>query len=288
MKRSLCLTLALFAVAATAQRNRDRDWWQYGDHETIRQTYTISSGSGPAKLLVDNISGFIHVTGGAGSQVKVSVERSTRAESNEALAAAKRDVKLDMSQQGNSVRLYEDGPFRSRDGVNYRGDNYYGYRVAFDYEIQAPTDIELVLKTINNGDIVVKRTSGAFDVHGLNGGIEMQEISGYGTVYTLNGKVNVSFTKNPVKDSEFHTLNGTVDVHFQPGLDADLHFHTLNGGVYADFDVTAIPTPGSEKSNGMFVYRSSRRQMDGRAGKGGPQLSFNSLNGSIRLYSKGI
>ena len=65
------------------------------------------------------------------------------------MAEAKRDVKLDMSQQGNFVRLYVDGPFRSNNGVNYRGDNYYGYRVVFDYDIQVPVGTELVLKTIN-------------------------------------------------------------------------------------------------------------------------------------------
>jgi hypothetical protein len=288
MKRFDCLVLALVPLLAFGQRYRDRDSWKFEDRETIRQSYSVASGSGPAKLLVDNVSGFIHVTGASGSQVQVSVERHTRAESNEAIAAAKREVKLDMSQQGNTVRLYEDGPFRSHDGINYRGDSYYGYHVAFDYEIQVPRDIELVLKTINDGDIVVKGTNGVFDVHGLNGGIEMDQISGYGTVHTLNGKVNVSFTKNPEKDTTFHTLNGTVDVHFKPGLDADLRVHTLNGGVYADFDVTTMPTQGTEKSNGMFVYRSSRRDMSLRAGRGGPELNFHSLNGAIRLYTKGI
>ena len=286
MRRIACL--ALLPLLAFAQRYRDGDSWRFEDHETIRQSYNVASGSGPAKLLVDNISGFIHVTGGSGSTVQVSVERRTRAESNEAIASAKREVKLDMSQQGNTVRLYEDGPFRSNDGINYRGDHYYGYHVTFDYEIQVPHDIELVLHTVNEGDIVVKGTNGVFDVHGLNGGIEMHQVSGYGTVHTLNGKVNVSFTKNPEKETSFHTLNGTVDVHFKPGLDADLRVHTLNGGVYADFDVTTVPIQGARNGDGKFVYRSNNRDMSLRAGKGGPELNFHSLNGAIRLYTKGI
>jgi len=280
---------AVLPVLAAGQ-SRDRDW-KFEDREALRRTFDVAGGSGPAKLLVDNISGFVHVTGAAGRQVEISVERSTRAESSEALAAAKRDVKLDMDQQGNSVRLYVDGPFRSLGGVRNRGDQYYGYRVNFDYEIRVPEQTELVLKTVNNGEIVVKRTSGPFEIHGLNGGIDLEEVTGYGSVHTLNGKVKVAFSSNPTRDSEFRTLNGTVDVYFQPNLNADLDFHTLNGGVYSDFAVTAKPgvisSPDSGGS-GRFVYRSDGRSREGRAGAGGPHLSFHSLNGAIRLHSKGL
>ena len=146
---------------------------------------------------MDNIHGFVHVTGYSGSQVQVSIEKHIYADSNEAMAEAKRDVKMDMSQQGNFVRLYEDGPFRSPNGMNYRGDDYYGYRVVFDFDVQVPYDTELVLKGVNHGDIQVKKTTGDYEIHGLNGGIEMEEITGSGLVSTLNGKVKVTFSKNP-------------------------------------------------------------------------------------------
>ena len=194
---------------------------------------------------MDNVSGFVHVTGYSGAQVQVSVARHIGADSIAALAEAKRDVKLDMSQQGNFVRLYVDGPFRNHDGVNYRGDDYYGYRVTFDYDIQVPSDTELVLKTINDGDIEVKKTTGDFTINGLNGGIDMQEISGSGSVRTLNGPVKVAFTRNPAKPSEFHSLNGNVDVYFQPGAQRRLgfphperrHLYRFRRSLTADFRI---------------------------------------------------
>src|SRR5205085_2755701 len=103
---------------------------------TIRRAFDAASGSGARKLLVDNIHGYVHVTGTSGSQVQVMIEKHIYADSSEAMAEAKRDVKMDMSQQGNFVRLYEDGPFRNGYGgygVNYRGESYYGYRVVFDF-----------------------------------------------------------------------------------------------------------------------------------------------------------
>jgi hypothetical protein len=287
MKVTLILMMAALPLAAA---NWDDDHrWKVDDKETIRRTFDAAVGSGGRKLLVDNIHGFIHVTGTSGSQVQVSIEKHIYADSNEAMAEAKRDVKMDMSQQGNFVRLYEDGPFRSANGTNYRGDNYYGYRVVFDFEVQVPYDTELVLKGVNHGDIQVKKTTGDYDIHGLNGGIDMEDVSGSGLVSTLNGKVKVTFNRNPSKATQFKTLNGSVDVYFQNGLNADLKFKKLNGGIYTDFEVAALPQTAAagDSVDGKFVYRSNR-QTTGRAGKGGPELSFDTLNGSIRLHSRTI
>ena len=290
MKRLVLLTMALLPVAGIAQRHGwDRDW-RVKDDESINRNFAVSADSGTAKLLVDNISGSIHVTGYSGREVQVKAQKHIGADSSAAIEEAKRDVKLDMSQQGNFVRLYVDGPFRGSNGTNYRGDDYYGYRVIFDYEIQVPFATELVLKTINAGDIVVKKSTGDYEINGLNGGIEMEEISGSGSIRSLNGPLKISFSKNPTKPTEFRTLNGKMDVYFQPPLDADLNFHTLNGGVYTDFDITTRPTQvkSGEKVDGKFVYRSDGRSMGARAGKGGPELTFNALNGAIRLHSKAL
>jgi len=273
MKSALILMMVALPLAAAWDDGHN---WKLDEKETIKRTFD-AAGSGPRKLLVDNIHGFIHVTGAAGSQVQVTVEKHVYADSSEAMAEAKRDIKLDMSQQGNFVRLYEDGPFRT----NHRGDSHYGYRVVFDFDVQVPFDIELVLKALNNG-IQVKKTTGDYDIHGLNGGIEMTDVAGSGLVSTLNGKVKVAFSKNPAKATQFKTLNGSNC------LNADLKFKKLNGGIYTDFDVSSIPrTVAGNSKDGKFIYRSDR-MVAGRAGKGGPELSFDTLNGNIRLHSRTI
>jgi hypothetical protein len=287
MRGTLIVMMAALPLAANGWDDHHR--WKLDEKETIRRTFDAAAGSGARKLLVDNIHGFVHVTGTSGSQVQVSVEKHIYADSTEAMTEAKRDVKMDMSQQGNFVRLYEDGPFRTANGTNYRGESYYGYRVVFDFDVQVPYDTELALKTVNHGDILVKKTTGDYDIHGLNGGIDMEDVSGSGLVSTLNGKVKVTFSKNPAKATQFKTLNGSVDVYFQNGLNADLKFKKLNGGIYTDFEVAALPQTAAagDSVNGKFVYRSNR-QTAGRAGKGGPELSFDTLNGSIRLHSRTI
>jgi hypothetical protein len=280
-------TLAILALAPMlllAQRE-ERTWDRHED-ETLTRSFPLTAAAGAQKLLVDNVNGFVHVTGYSGAEVRVTVKKRIDAESDAALAEAKRDVKLDLSQQGNFVRIYADGPFRSSNGVNYRGDRYYGYRVRFDCEVQVPAAAELVLKTIN-GAIEVKNSSGDFEINGLNGGIDMQGISGAGKVKTLNGALAVQFTRNPAKASEFHTLNGKMDIYFQPGLNADLSFHSLHGGIWSDFEIGPRPAVAgqAESRDGKFIYRNNGNTV-GRAGKGGPELKFDALNGAIELHSK--
>jgi hypothetical protein len=115
----------------------------------------------------------------------------------------------------------------------------------------------------------------------------MDGIGGSGDVHTVNGPINIQFAKNPLRPCTFKSVNGALDAHFEPGLSADLLFKTFNGQIYSDFDVTALPVPVGEpeRRNGMFVYRSNRLS-GGRAGHGGPQLSFDTLNGSIRLHQE--
>jgi hypothetical protein len=287
VKRIVILSLALSALSLAGHYDDWRDW-QYTDAETIQKSFNVTAASDPKKLFVDNMHGVIHVNGSSGSQIRVTVHRETRGRSNAAVQEAKRDVKLDISQQGNYVRFVDDGPWRTSHGNNYRGDDYYGYRVNFEYEIEVPTGTELELKGFNDR-IEVKGTTGNFDIHGFNGGINMEDITGSGWVETFNGSMKVAFRKNPDHDSTFKTFNGSVDVYFQPDFNADLHFKTFHGGVYSDFEVTPLPTTvaAGQNLNAKFVYRN-----DGggaaRVGKGGPSLSFSGFNGAIRLHSKGI
>jgi hypothetical protein len=284
MKRLLTLSLLMLPLLAARS---DESRWQYEERETIDRTFKVASGDNVASLAADLVNGYIHVTGNSGSEVKITIEKHIRAESPEALAKAKKDVRLDMTQQGNAVKLYEDGPFRSRNGgTRDRGDSYYGYRVVFDCEIQVPSGAGLDLHNLNSA-IQVKNSSGDFKVHALNGKVVMDEIAGAGSVETLNGSVKAAFSRNPARESSFRTLNGSIDIYFHSSPDADLSLQTLNGAVYSDFDVTTMPVTVKGASLGnRFVYR-SRGNTKVRAGKGGPELWFRTLNGSIRLHSKG-
>lgn len=276
MKRAIVLSLFLLP-AVTASAN---DSWWHEDHETIHKTFRVAAGDNVTKLISDQINGPIRVTGGSGSEIQITVEKRIRAESKSDLDEAKRQVKLEMTQSGNEVKLYEDGPSRHDEGWHHRH-----YNVVFECDVQVPAGAALDLRTMN-GTIEVRNTTGDYKIHTMNGKVDMDGVGGTGPVETMNGSVHVVFNRNPGRETSFHTMNGSVEVYFHDEPDADFTIETMHGGVYADFDVTTMPTTvKGEISGNRFVYRTGGT-MHVRAGKGGPMVNVHTMNGSIRLHSK--
>ena len=255
------------------------------EHENIERTFPAAKS-----IDIDNADGSITVMGTEAREVKVEIHKTIRARSAEKVQEAKREVRLDMTQQGDELRLYVDGPFRCKCGdgsFNYRGSHYYGYEVSFDFTVKAPRDTSVRLRTVNHGNIRLENTSGTFDVENINGGVDLVEVAGSGHAYALNRPLKVLYSRNPAGASDFGSLNGDVEVAFQPDLSADVWLKTFNGQAYTDFDVTALPSRPAvrEQHDGKYVYKS--HQFYGvRVGHGGPDLKFDAFNGDIRIRNR--
>ncbi len=87
------------------------------------QSVETKSFDGVKLVIVDNVDGPIQVTGRPGSGVQMEVRKHINAESPERLEAARREVKLDIQQSGDSLKLFVDGPFRCncKEGAVVRG-----------------------------------------------------------------------------------------------------------------------------------------------------------------------
>jgi hypothetical protein len=274
-------TLLILIGALTAAYGFDEE-----AKETIRKNYPAAK-----HLEVDNVQGFIHVTGYNGSEIQVVAEKRIVADSKDRLEAAQKDVKLDISQSGDTLTMYVDGPFRCNCGDNGRGIREHGrrgYRVIYDFEIKVPVATAVHLYTVNEGDIRLENTTGDFELSNVNRPIEAKEVGGSGKIHTVNGGITALFTKNPAANCSFVTVNGTIETSFQPGLNADVRVKTFNGRAYTDYEVTSLPrmAPVNERRDGKFVYRSD--DFTGmRIGNGGPQFKYDTLNGSIRIINRG-
>lgn len=266
---------------------------------SVRETETIQrvlefSGAANHMIELDNISGSIHVTSASGRSVELTANKTIRAESQDRIQAAKQDVKLDISDQSETLRIYVDGPFRcqcgdGRDGWRSGGARWNdpGYRVDIDFDLRVPPGTKLRLRTVNGGDIVVDHTVGDFEIENVNGGITMTDIRGAGSADTVNGPVKISFLENPKYRSAFKTTNGVIEVAFQPDLSADLQMKTFNGGLYTDFEVKNLPSApvADERVNGKFVYRANK--FSGfRVGNGGPEIQLDGFNGDIKVLRR--
>jgi hypothetical protein len=262
---------------------RDDDGFRTTDQETIQKAFAMPA-SGPKSLDIDNVFGSIEVTADAADKVEMTVVRTNRAESKDKLEKAKKEVTLDISQDGGALKVYVNGPFRCHcdDCRHSRDDD--GYVVKMDFQVHVPKDIALYLKTVNEGHVRVRGTNGDFSVRNVNGDIEMDNVSGSGAARTVNGPVKVSFQQNPKENSDFKTVNGNVELKFAHDLSADFRFKTFNGGIYSDFPVTALPLhPMEAEHRGAKVIYRADRYTEARVNAGGPQIQVENLNGDIRI-----
>lgn len=252
------------------------------EKEEIRKTFRLSAADN-RQLVVDNINGEINVVGYDGDTIELVAHRETKAESGGKIDEAKREVKLKIKEEKNKIILYVDAPWRSGDGVNYRGWHYYGYDVIYDFDLKVPHKMSLYLKTVNHGKVLVRSVEGEFEVSNVNAGIEMNDIDGPALVRTVNGPIKVSFVKNPAGECSFKTVNGKIEVVLHNGLNADMRLKTFNGKVYTDFEVSSVPRDDRTVEERKGTRRIFRRgdSYKVRVGNGGPEFSFDTLNGSI-------
>jgi hypothetical protein len=279
---AVLLTLAFGFASSTGSLN---EGYPEVQKESGKKSVDFPDAQAPKQLDIDNVEGFIHVIGYAGRDVQLDYERTIRGRTREDLELARKEVQLLTATKANRIELYVDGPFRCQDrSVRSRR---LGYRVRYDMDVRVPGDCELFLRTVNDGDLRVENVNGKYDLENVNGGIQLKEVAGSGRAHTVNGGIRALFARNPQADCSFSTLNGDVDVAFQPGISADFWFKTFNGSAYTDFNLMPLPqaAPEQERRNGKYVYRSNRFA-GARAGRGGPQIMFDSLNGSIHVTSR--
>jgi hypothetical protein len=289
----LLLTVALGALLVAPAQAQRSSRYDVVDESTESRTLSFAGG-GTRTLDVRNISGFIRVEASSDPTVQIDVRKVIRAETSDDLAEAQRDVRLDFSDGtptvGAVVADRRGHVCGERQNDRDRGDwGRVHYEVRFDFTIRVPQDVALRLCTINGGDITVTGTRGDFEVTNVNGRIEMRQVAGSGRAHTVNGSVDVGFTANPTQPSSFKTVNGSVNVVFVPGLSAEFAMKTMNGGLYTDFEVQPLagaPPPAGERRNGRFVYRGNEFSRM-RVGNGGPLMTFETLNGSVRARRAG-
>ena len=245
----------------------------------------------PGMRTVDlrTVTGSIRVTTESRDDVRVRVTRRTRAERETDLATADRDVRLETGTNGATVSaLVRDREQACGEPNTSRRDSWWDrprYQVDVSLEAAVPPGTRIRLCTVNGEAIVASGPFADFDVTNVNGRIELTGVRGSGRAKTVNGPIRVTFDESPRDASEFHTVNGDVVVTFPRDLSANLRLKTFNGELLTDFDVETLPTQPRvirDSGNGRTRYRSGGFTTV-RAGGGGPELTFETLNGDVRI-----
>jgi DUF4097 and DUF4098 domain-containing protein YvlB len=250
------------------------------------------SSGGTRTVDVRTLNGSIRVTGDGGSDVRFEAVTRVEADDNTALRDGLQDVKIEAEERGDTVAVTvrDDGQNTcgEQNWQQQRGRAWWDrrrYSSSTELTLQVPRDVRVRLCTVNGGTLTVSGVNGDFDVSNVNGKIALTEMGGAGRANTVNGGIDATFTAAPRAESQFKTVNGTIEVTFPRNLSADLSLKTFNGGLFTDFDTTplAVAAERVERTGRpKYVYR-QRGATKVRVGAGGPLLTFDTLNGDVRI-----
>jgi DUF4097 and DUF4098 domain-containing protein YvlB len=277
MKRLLLIALMAGWGHCFAQEKQE-----YKEH--ISKQFTLQGAVSGSTLAVYNIWGDIKVEGYNGSEVSIEVDETIKADDAEALAKAKRELKLGFDQKADSIIAYTAAPYDTRPNWGRNNGNHMHFIVDLSYTIKIPNGMNINVQTINDGKVIVKNIYGKLDAHNINGPITIENAKGITNANTINGDLTVNYLSNPPGDSKYYTLNGKLEVTFSSDLSADCELKSMNGQFYTDFPNAEAMAPSVtktvEKNSGGTTYRLNKMHHV-RIGAGGKIFKFETLNGDI-------
>ena len=284
VKTSLILVAFICCHILTAQKST----------KIITEEISFSSSSNDNKLVVQNVNGPISIEGYNGNTIKVEVEKTISANSQDKLEEGEIDIQLKIDQVGTTIYVYLDSPWNRFDTnigryANQKNNGEWRqpkYRYHLNFKLKVPKNTNVKLATMNDGDITAKNIQGdEISVSNLNGAINLENIAGKTDVNALNKDINITYHKNPSGDSKYYSLNGDVNVTFKENLNADVSFKSLNGDMYTNYDTMKLQPELVKKKtkNGRGVKYNMSSNQSYRIGTGGIKLEFNLLNGDATL-----
>ena len=158
--------------------------------------------------------------------------------------------------------------------------------------IETPVNTNLQLKTVNGSRIEVTGVNGDHEIENTNGSITLTNVSGSVVAHTMNGTIVASLDRiTGNKPMSFTSMNGKVDVTLPADTKARLRLKTDNGSIYSDFDVkleadSNKPTVEDSRSQDGKYKISIDRNVTGTINGGGPEYTFQTMNGNILIHKK--
>lgn len=234
----------------------------------------LSDPSRPATVRIESMQGDITIHGHDAKDVVVSSKSGGK--------AARRGRRGPSEVEGLKRIDLSGGSFTAeeRDNVVTIGTGMQGS----DVEVSVPRAALLKLKTMS-GDIVVDGIRGEIEANSMNGEVTITAAEGTVVAHSLNGDVKVALTRVESKPMSFSTMNGDIDISLPADTKARLKLRNDHGEVYSDFDMKVTSTPQIEqgsRDNGKYKVK-FERSMTADINGGGPEISFRSVNGRIKI-----
>ncbi len=290
-----CAAIVLMALSMTAAPGVA--WTDEAEDEyveTIDVTYPMNADG---DLEVENTNGSFQLTTWDKNEVHIVAEKRMRLDDGTVswllrlIGIRGDDVKTDE----DAKKLFEQlnvevtGTEARREVNTIYPENTHGIQFNVAYTITAPKGVKLRVQTTNgairvddvagrvdvqstNGSITLDDVSGAAEARSTNGRIEIEDGGGAIIARTTNGSVNVrtAHDLSGISEIQARSVNGSVRLALPEGLHFDLSAGTVHGSVTSDYELDS-------------VRAQSRKELEGRAGDGGPRVELETTNGSVRI-----
>ena len=272
--------------------------------EKIVKEFTFEKKGVQNALMIANINGHIKVEAYEGDKIQVEVTKTIHAKTQQRLEAGKTEIQLEIVDLADTIILYINSPCnqfeksspRSRHshmgtkwGYSWdqRGRSCHeSYDYSMDFTVKIPSAVNLLVSTINNGDIVIESAKDVVNANNINGSIRLHNLMREAEASTINGDVDVEYVQNPQRDCRFYTLNGDINALFRKGLAASMGFQSFNGSLYTNIDhLEVLPAVVEKKQDSQGIkYKVNDNQF--KIGSGGAYLDFETFNGNVYVKEK--
>jgi DUF4097 and DUF4098 domain-containing protein YvlB len=240
------------------------------NQEEFQKTLPLSAAG---TFSLKNVNGDVRVSTWKEAQVEVKALKKTRKG-----AENLQKVKIEVTAAADSVAVDTVYPKHENTGVSV------------DYDIRVPEGVRLGGVESVNGGVSLTGPFGRVSASTTNGSVDIEDASGTLELETTNGGIHAVRVGGPINA---HTTNGDITLELAK-LDDEVRAETTNGGITlrlaAGQDINGVLE--AETTNGSLSFdipitvqslEKSRRHLRGQIGQGGPLISLETVNGSIRL-----
>lgn len=251
-------------------------------HEDFRWSGRMARGN---QLEVRGMVGNIEAGPASGSEVEVVGSR--RGDGSE-------DIRVEVVEDGDDViicAIYPGArPRRDADNaceVDYRDHDIDRGSARIDFTVRLPAGVRLSAGTLS-GDVTAEGLRSRVDAATVNGDVRVSTTES-ASAASVSGNVTATFGASGSGDMEFATVSGDITLRLASNSNADIEVQTLSGDIDSDFDLRMGSMTGSDDDDeqprvgGINIDVRVGRRARGSIGRGGPELSVNTVSGDIRL-----
>lgn len=247
----------------------------------IEQTFTVAPGS---LVAIDLRGGSIDVRPGEGRTVRIVLIQRVRDASGREAERVRADARVEITQNGDVVRLFARGP----SGLQ----RFWQPRLEMRAEAWVPPDVGLALDTAGGAVTVTGARTAAIEASTAGGRIRIDGSGGPVRASTSGGAIQVG-----VAGGSLHadTSGGSITIGRVDAAARDIRLRTSGGSIRVGIDPRARLAIDAATSGGrvtveglpLVVTWQTRSRVVARLNDGGAPLEASTSGGSIRIAAVG-